>query len=345
MLSMRKRGKAQNYYIRGTVTLGEKRIEVPEFSSGTRDRDAAAHLMALKEQELREQLMFGQRAQVARATIADAFAAYLDKPNRPNSSDIVRVAIMNERIGNLSLADPHSAWTTFREGHLLRHAAAGQDRYRSLLQAAINYFHADRNLPPIKIKAIKFDNKRVRFLSHGQRDLLISCYVPHVQPIITFLAFQGARTQEALQVQWGIDGVDLDRGSIWLGRTKNGDPRSVPLHPTVEAVLRPLWESRGRPDRGHVFLNRLGKPYQDTRDAPIQGGNPLKRAHATACERAGIQDFTVHDWRHHWASHCVMAGIDLETLKRLGGWKSLRMVERYAAVCSAHMTEAIRKLK
>ncbi len=83
MLSMRKRGKAQIYYIRGTVTLGERRIDVQEFSSGTSDRDAAAHLMATRENELREQLMFGAKAQMTRHTIANAFETYLIKPDRP----------------------------------------------------------------------------------------------------------------------------------------------------------------------------------------------------------------------------------------------------------------------
>ena len=54
------------------------------------------------------------------------------------------------------------------------------------------------------------------------------------------------------------------------------------MHPKVELALRELWEKRGRPKSGHAFLNRLGKPYADTRDYKIQGGNPLKKAHATA---------------------------------------------------------------
>ncbi|WP_243847962.1 tyrosine-type recombinase/integrase [Sphingomonas oligoaromativorans] len=77
---------------------------------------------------------------------------------------------------------------------------------------------------------------------------------------------------------------------------------------------------------------------------PVQGGNPLKNAHVNACDRAGVANFTVHDWRHHWASHCVMAGIDLLTIMRLGGWKSLRMVQRYAALDTTHMKAAVLKL-
>ena len=40
MLSIRTHGKSGIYYIRGVVTLGDKQIEVKEFSSGTSDRDA-----------------------------------------------------------------------------------------------------------------------------------------------------------------------------------------------------------------------------------------------------------------------------------------------------------------
>ena len=35
---------------------------------------------------------------------------------------------------------------------------------------------------------------------------------------------------------------------------------------------------------------------------------------------------------------------DLRTLQELGGWSSLRMVERYAAVSDDHQDAAIRKL-
>lgn len=344
MLSMRKRGKAQIYYIRGTVTLGDQRIEVPEYSSGTSDQDAAAHEMSKKERELRQQLMFGPQALVAQVTIADAFEAYLSKPGSPNSSDILRIGKINEIIGDMSMSDPHAGWRKFRTSYLTGHKPAGQDRYRCVLQAAINFYREDLGLEKIKIPTIKFKNERVKFLSEEERDRLISCYPAHVQPIILVLAFQGARTQDGLQLQWGAQGVDLHRNEIWIEDAKTKTFRMVPMHPRVSTALRELWEKRGRPKSGHVFLNRVGKPYQDTRKAKIQGGNPLKAAHRTACRKAGITDFRIHDWRHHFASHCVMSGVDMESLRQLGGWASYRMIQRYAAVSSAHLRASIAKL-
>ncbi|MGI9499051.1 MAG: tyrosine-type recombinase/integrase [Geminicoccaceae bacterium] len=57
----------------------------------------------------------------------------------------------------------------------------------------------------------------------------------------------------------------------------------------------------------------------------------MRSAHKTACGRAGITDFRLHGWRHHFASWAVMKGIDIETIKKMDGWKSLRMLERFPA--------------
>ncbi|RKE45892.1 MULTISPECIES: site-specific integrase [unclassified Sphingomonas] len=344
MLSIRPRGKNGILYIRGQVSLGDKRIDVKEFSSGTCDADAASHLMAEYETKLRHQLLFGPAAAVAQGIMADAFDSYLSKAKSPCASDVLRVGKLNGLIGDLTLREPKQAWEHFRRAYLTGHDPAGQDRYRAVFQAAVNVHHEMHDLSPIKIKAIPFDNERVRFLTKEERDRLIGSYTPHVRPIITMLAFHGPRVQTALQIQWGANGVDMAREAIRLNHIKTAVIQSVPMHRRVRDVLGPIWEDRGRPTKGHVFLNKHGQPYQDTRLAPIPGGNPLKRAHATALGRAEIEDFTVHDWRHHWASHCVMAGIDLITIMHMGGWKSLRMVQRYASVGVEHMREAINKL-
>lgn len=344
MLSLRRRGKSGTFYIRGSVTLGTKSIVVKEFSSGTSDKDAASHLMAEHEVKLRHQLMFGAKAELADATVADAFLTYLSKSPKPCSADVLRVGKMNEVIGDHPLNDPTSAWNDFRKERLQNHALGGQDRYRGALQAAINSHHEAHGQQGIKIPTIKFKNARVRFLDRIDRDRLINSYHPRLQPLIVMLAFHGPRIQTALQIKWGAQGVDMTYETICFDHTKTSTIQSVPMHPKVKEALLPIWEKQGRPRTGHVFLNRFGQPYQNTRLAKIQGGNPIKNQHATACKRAGIEDFRVHDWRHHWASHCVMAGIDLVTIMRMGGWSSLRMVQRYAAVDTDHMRASVNKL-
>ena len=43
-------------------------------------------------------------------------------------------------------------------------------------------------------------------------------------------------------------------------------------------------------------------------------------------------DFHFHDLRHHGAAMALNAGFTREIVMALGGWKSGRMIRRYAAV-------------
>jgi integrase/recombinase XerD len=154
------------------------------------------------------------------------------------------------------------------------------------------------------------------------------------------------RTQEVLRLDWRD--VHFGTETIMAGvrrgqkRTKSRKGRPVPMTRRVFMLLWGIWHAVSQPEAGAVFLSSRGEPYQDTND---KGGNPLRSAHSTACRDARIKDFKVHDWRHDWAARMVMAGVDLFTLMKLGGWASLDMVQRYGAVNATDLREAIRKIE
>ena len=219
---------------------------------------------------------------------------------------------------------------------------------RDPLQAALNHGCAIHELPAPKLPGVKGSSgtDRAIFLPDDQRQRLLAAYNPHAAGPVLLLAYQGLRTQESLQLDWRW--VDLDRRTIHLAaaETKAGRGRTVTMHPRVDALLFGLWHAADKPAIGRVFISSKGHPYADTRGRGEhqQGGNPLSRAHATACERVGVVGFRVHDWRHDWATRMVWAGTDLPTLMRIGGWSSLRMVQRYATTSADRMAEAIRRL-
>ena len=53
---------------------------------------------------------------------------------------------------------------------------------------------------------------------------------------------------------------------------------------------------------------------------------------------------TFHTLRHSFASHLVMFGVDLVTLKELLGHSSINMTMRYAHLCPDHKAAAVKSL-
>ena len=120
------------------------------------------------------------------------------------------------------------------------------------------------------------------------------------------------------------------------------------MHKKTWWVLARQWIKQKKPTSGNVWLNNRRKPYTDTRKTGC-GGSPIRKAHILALQRLkrdyGINlKMRCHDWRHDFASRMVMAGVDLITLQRIGGWKSLDMVKRYATMSQKHESDAINKI-
>lgn len=121
------------------------------------------------------------------------------------------------------------------------------------------------------------------------------------------------RKSEILKLK-GKD-VDLKRRVIQVKKTKNDQSREVPM---TDWLFETLWAWRKkRLDNCYVFGNNSMHPLIS-----------LKTAFEKPLERAGIENFRFHDLRHTAASYLHMAGVDTKDIKEIGGWKTLRMVDR-----------------
>ena len=342
MLTVRKRGRV--YHVRGSVRVGGETRRVKEHSTGCDRREDAEGYRARLEHDVRQAMLHGAGGKAQGLTVADAGLLYMNRPGGLKSYDLWRLDQLNDVVGDYPVANAAEGWGRFQRVRGAGLAPATVARFRAVLQAALNYAAAvERFDPPNLGPTDRVPKKRIRFLSRDQESRLLGSYAPHVRPVAEALCFQGLRVGEALRLDWAH--VDWTGNSLFIAETKTGAPRSVTLHPTVRKTLHRLWVGRGSPAEGRLFLNRVGRPYADPRRYKLPDGSPIRRAHQTACARAGVDDFHVHDWRHHWACRCVMSGIDLETIRQEGGWKSLRMVEHYATVSAAHRVTAMQKLR
>ena len=336
-LTIRKRGAI--WHARGTIRVGRESIRVPEFSTGQGTRAGGNHVASVEAQRITREHLEGDQGRARRLKLADCFASYLQRPGGLRPYDIQRVAAFIEAVGDFAISDAPKAWQEWLRLHPTQ-APATVQRWRTTLLAALRMGCAGFGLICPALPAVKqARHVRVVYLTDAERLALLAAYPPHAGRVATVLAYQGLRTQEALRLDWRNVDLARDRETLHVrsDRSKSGKGRSVPLHPVVIAMLAqtPVHERQGP-----VFLNRRGQAYEDTRDT---GGNPLKRQHAAACVKAGIEGFRVHDFRHDWAARHVMGGTDFYTLMRLGGWSSLKMVERYASVSAEHMRDAVRR--
>ncbi len=184
-----------------------------------------------------------------------------------------------------------------------------------------------------KVKLLQENNRRLRFLAKEEIQELLAHSDSHLKPIVVMALNTGCRKSEILNLQW--DQVDLKHGFILLDKTKNGERREIPINGTLRENLESLFtgtkERTRRLDVPWVFYDtKTGKPYQD-----------VKRSFHTALRKAGIKDFKFHDLRHCFASHLVMAGIDLTTVKELLGHKTLTMTLRYSHLSPSHKVRAV----
>ncbi len=343
-ISLRLRGAV--YHARGSIRVGTRTVTVAEFSTGARTRADAEAAVAAESQRIRAEILDGPAGRTRHLTVADAFEGYLCRPGGVRSHDQGRIGALNAAMGASLLTEAPAAWNAWIKQHAGK-APATLQRERTILMAALNHTCAAEGVPVPVLTSIKQSREeKVVYLTPMERAALLRSYNPHAACPALMLCYQGMRTQEVLQLDWRD--VDLVRETLHVrsGASKSGRGRTISTHPKVQMLLVGLWHSSSKPDRGAVFRSSRGDPYTDTRgrDGGQQGGNPLSQAHATACTRAGVVGFRVHDWRHDWAARLVMQGVDLYTIMRAGGWSSLRMVERYASITAEHSRDAIRKL-
>ena len=202
--------------------------------------------------------------------------------------------------------------TVNRELALLKH----------MYSKAIEWGRYEEN-PAKKVKLLKGEVKRVRFLMPDDVQKLLSNCADHLKPIVTVAVHTGMRKGELLSLNW--DQVNFEQGIISLLDTKNHKRRDISMNETVKATLTGM-ERKG----SYVFSAEDGGSFGDVR-----------RSFETALRRSGIQDFRFHDLRHTFASNLVMESVDIMTVKELMGHKDLTMTLRYTHLAPNHKTKAV----
>lgn len=183
---------------------------------------------------------------------------------------------------------------------------------RNVLNAALDEGYL-RAVPVVKKLKERAPLKK-RLLTGEEMTRLIACCASacklngeQLADYLRFLAYSGAREQEALRIKWenvNFDGQRLTVGAD--GDTKNGQSRSVNFTGPLASLLAEM-KGRRAPDSCWLF------------PSPRRGGKDLraisfKESLAMARDAAGVPWLGFHHLRHYFVSSCVMSGLDFMTI-------------------------------
>lgn len=335
-LKLYRRPGTRLWYVRGTV-----RGQCVYETTGAQDKGQAEAYRAKREAELFDQSVFGARAVVQ---FSRAALSYLEFEERsPRTVDFVGRLV--DHFGGIKLANIGQAEADEAVRRLLAPGASPATKARAIytpLMAVLMHAHKRHWCARPSFERPAQPRGKTRWLTPDEASRLIEYAAPHLQPLLIFLVCTGARMSEALELTW--HDVDLADARVLLRDTKNGDDRPARLPPATIVGLANL---PGR--KGQVFRRPDGEAYSDKHR---QEGGQIKRAFATACRRAGLvvpkragdraqgdgpytplrwaPTVTPHDLRHTWATYFYAVTKDFMLLKHEGGWKSLKVVERYS---------------
>ena len=216
---------------------------------------------------------------------------------------------------------------------------------RNVLKAALEDEYL-REMPKAKtLKAPKSEKRPL--LTPSQFNALLNAVSKACEKNATqfadylrFLAYSGAREQEALKIRW--DDVDLADEKVTIGTggvSKNHEARTVEFNDKLGALLRDM-QKRRAPDCSWLFPS----PQRGPRD---EHARTFRESLILARKAAGLPWVGFHDLRHFFASFCVMAGLDFMTIAAWLGHKDggILVGKIYGHLLDDHRKQAARKVR
>lgn len=197
---------------------------------------------------------------------------------------------------------------------------------RGLFNRAIDWGKVEHN-PLKKVKFFKENNQRTRYLEKEEITRLLEHCDFDLRAVVILAINTGMRKGEIQNLKW--NDIDIAKGTIRIPFSKNGEMRYIQMNKAVQDILFCV---KKQPKSPYVFCGDDGLPYN------------FRKSFETAIGKSGIIGFRFHDLRHTFASHLVMAGVDLNTVRELLGHKSLDMTLRYSHLSPDHKTRAVRVL-
>ncbi|MEA3368820.1 MAG: tyrosine-type recombinase/integrase [Candidatus Ratteibacteria bacterium] len=208
---------------------------------------------------------------------------------------------------------------------------------RAVFNLAKTWGYTKEN-PTESVKMLKITNHIApRFLSEEECKILLENCNEWEYPIFYTFLNTGMRKSELQNLEW--TDIDLNRRKIKIAVKKGWSPktdeRQIPLNNGLFNLLKKQKEKNKKGNL--VFHDGKGNPIENNR---------LRKRLMRLTKRSGFPDVTkLHTLRHTFASHLVMKGVDLPTVKKLMGHADIETTMIYSHLADEHIDKAVEKLE
>ena len=183
------------------------------------------------------------------------------------------------------------------------------------------------------------EEKPIVILSNDQQKALMQAAIADQNPDTwLFVAFglnTAMRHSEIMRVRW--DQIDFHNRRINIPEAKAGQ-RQQPITRTLAELLAKERDQRDD-THGYIFApNQINTKTGHRLYMSKQFARTVTRAKLDPAK------VTPHIMRHTAITHLVQPGVDLPTIKRISGHKTLKVLERYVHLVSEHIDNAVEHL-
>jgi integrase len=202
---------------------------------------------------------------------------------------------------------------------------------KHLFNKAIQWGYQKEN-PVTQVKKLKVIQKKFRFLSLDEIDLVLENCPDSIYPILLTAIHTGLRRSELFRLEW--KDIDFEREILTVTakgeeHTKNYRNREIPMTDQLFGCFLKL------PRKSNwIFTKENGERYVGW----------IRSSLELTVHKARIDRFTLHDLRHTFASQIVMDGADLPTVQKLMGHSKITTTMIYSHLAPDHLKGAIKRL-
>jgi integrase len=205
-----------------------------------------------------------------------------------------------------------------------------------MLKSAVRWAWIGADKVPT-IEKEKEPQKAIVVLADAQATALMKAAMQDQDPRLWLFVLFGLgaamRHREILRVRY--DQIDFDTRRIFIPVAKAGE-REQPITPALADALK-RQRAMEEDENGWIFPTAI--PGQSKAGHRTNMGRPFARAVVRA--KLDPDKVTPHTMRHTAITRLVKAGVDLPTIQKISGHKTLAMVLRYVHVHGEHIDAAI----